>query len=325
LHALTLQSLQESILRLGDLSMDGMSHKLCLVKRQNINDVGSMPYVTHITDHIRSRMAIRMRDLGSLQQVSLYRTFACTPSRGAAGHIFESFCQQNFQKRILIDYVPMVRLTGLDGKRKRQWHTSHHPIDDRNLETLRQNALGRMVTLDIYPSNICEYNDQEVQGLTPTPDVYYIPSTQNAVAVDSFIYHGELLYLFQFTVAAEHKINSKFSSRFECANFPPQSTWRFIFILPDDVKVLTCPCSRTELQALELFSSKVKMEDYLEATRFREQDEKKEEYPNKKRIRTRAQARAEGLVAENDGEGSKLQSEKAKGVKVSPASNKRRH
>ena len=50
-----------------------------------------------------------------------------------------------------------------------------------------------MVTLDA--SNICEYGDQDVQGLTLTLDVYYIPSTQNAVAIDSFIYHGRYLYL----------------------------------------------------------------------------------------------------------------------------------
>lgn len=287
LDALTLQSFQGLIFKPQDLGMDDLSHKLCLVKRQNIDDVRSMPYVTHITDHIRSRIAIRMRDLDSLQQVDLYRDLACTPSRGAAGHIFESFCQQHFQRRILINYVPMIRLTGHDGQRNHQWHTSHHPVEDQNLEKSRQNALHRMVTLDVHPSNICEYNDQDVQGLILTPDVYYIPSTQNAVAIDSFIYHDRYLYLLHFTNSQEHKTNLDFMSRFtQFPNFPPRSKWRLIFIVPDDVEVLTCPYSRNpELQTLELFSSKVNIEDYLKVVRFREREEK-EEPPHRKQKRT---------------------------------------
>ena len=135
--------------------------------------------------------------------------------------------------------------------------TSHHPVEDRKLETSRQNALRRMVTLDICPSKICEHNDQDVQGLTLTPDVYYIPSTQNAVAVGSFIYHGGYLYLFQFSISDQRKVNLKFMSRFtQYANFPPRFKWRLIFIIPDDVEVLTCPYSWSpELQTLKLFSS----------------------------------------------------------------------
>jgi len=274
LKRLTLQNPQDLISKLEMLSMDDFSHKLCLVKH-----------------HIRSRMAIQMRtlrSLGTLQQVNLYRTFACTPSRGMAGHIFESFCQRHFQRRILIDYVPMILLTG---QRKCQWHTSHHPVEDQKSEKSRQNALRRTVTLDIYPSNICEYSDQDVQGLTLTPDVYYIPSTQNAVAIDSFIYHGKYLYLLHFTNSQEHKINLNFVSRFtQYANFPPRSKWRLIFIVPDDVEVLTCPYSRSpELQTFKLFSSKVKMEDYLKVACFKEQEEK-EESPHKKQKLTKAPA-----------------------------------
>jgi len=282
--------LQELISKLQALRVDTESqYSLCqhvyLVKRQNIGDVGSMPYVTHITDHMRSRIAIHMRNLDSLQQVNLYHTLDCTPSRGAAGHIFESFFQQHFQRRIFINFVPMVRLTGHDGQCKHQWHTSHHPVEDQKLEKSRQNALRRMVTLDIYPSNIHEYSDQDVQGLILTPDVYYIPSTQNAAAIDSFVYHGGYLYLLHFTTSQEHKIDLKFMSRFtQYANFPPRSTWRLIFIVPDDAEVLTCPYSRSS-ETVKLFSSKVNMEDYLEVVRSKEREEK-EDPPHKKQKRT---------------------------------------
>ena len=65
-------------------------------------------------DHIRSRITIRMRNRDNLQQVDIYCTVACTPLRGAAGHIFESVCQQHFQGQILINYVPIIQLTGHD-------------------------------------------------------------------------------------------------------------------------------------------------------------------------------------------------------------------
>ena len=294
LEILTPQHLQEWICKLEALRVDTnseyaltRSQQVYLVKRENIGDVGSMPYVTHITDHIRSRIAIRMRNLDSLQQIDLYRNLACTPSRGAAGHLSESFCQQHFQRRILINYLPMIQLTGHDGQHKHQWHTSHHPVEDQNLEKSRQNALRHMVTLDGYPSNICEYNDRDVQGLILTPHVYYIPSTQNAVAIDSFILHGGYLYLLYFTTSQEHKINLKFMSRFtEYANFPPQSKWRLIFIVPDDIEVLTCPYSRSlEFQTVKLFSSKVNMQDYLKVMRFKDREEK-EDPSHKKRKRT---------------------------------------
>jgi hypothetical protein len=154
------------------------------------------------------------------------------------------------------------------------------------LEISRQDALSHTVTLDIHPSSVCEYHDQDIQELIPMPDVYYIPSTQNAVAVDSFIYHHGDLYLFQYTIFDEHKINSNFMSRFtQYANFPPWSKWRLIFIVPDDVEVFACPYSRSpELQTLELFSSKVKMEDYMKVARLKE----KEEPPHKKRKRSEA-------------------------------------
>jgi hypothetical protein len=78
-----------------------------------------------------------------------------------------------------------------------------------------------------------------------------------------------------------------FMSRFtQFPNFPPRSKWRLIFIVPDDVEVLTCPYSRNpELQTLELFSSKVNIEDYLKVVRFREREEK-EEPPHRKQKRT---------------------------------------
>ena len=88
--------LQELNHNLQKLKMDDFSHNICLVKREDISNVRSNPYVTPIMDHIRLRIAIRIQNLNALQQIEYYRAFARTPSRGAAGPMFEAFCQWHF-------------------------------------------------------------------------------------------------------------------------------------------------------------------------------------------------------------------------------------
>lgn len=271
LDELTLQSFQELVHKLQKLKMpvDDISYNICLIKRQDISNVRSRPYVTPITDHIQSRITIQMRNLDSLQQVKYYHAFAHTPSRGAAGPIFEAFCQQQFQTQIHIEHMPMIQLAKHDDSQS--WYTGHLPFEDLMMERLRQKTLCQVVTLNIRPSTVYEYNDQDLKGLNLTPGVYYLPSTQNMIALDSFIFHGGFLYLFQFTISGEHKIDAKFTSLFTHTNFPPISKWRIIFVIPDDVKVLTCPYSQSqELQSIIPFSSKIKMEEYLELTGFKE-------------------------------------------------------
>ncbi|KAI0280169.1 hypothetical protein BGY98DRAFT_964997 [Russula aff. rugulosa BPL654] len=213
---LTLQTPQELIYKLRKLKTDG--------------DVSSGPSVT-ITDYIRSRITIRMRNLGSLQQVELY-TFAQTPSpRGAAGLMFEAFFRQHFQRRILIDVVPMIRLTGHDGQRNRQWHTSHHPVKDQHWK----------FTPERFVPN--RYAGHLPFG-RPSHRLIHLP--------------WRIRVYFPIFTSDKPKINSKFISRFtQYVNFPPWSKWRLIFIIPDDVEVLTCPHSRSpELQT-------VNVEDYM--------------------------------------------------------------
>jgi hypothetical protein len=269
LRQLTPHGFQEILYKLRGLRVDTDSQKLYLIKRENIGNVRSMPHVMPITDHIRSRIAIQMRNLGSLQQINLYRTFTRTPMGGAVGHAFQCFCELHFQTRILIDCVP---LPGVD----------HIQVPHTVARCPTHIALRH--TLDIYPSDVREYDDRDLQQLSPTPNVYYIPSAQNALAVDSFIFHGGYLYLFRFTVSDEHKINL---NSIQCDKFPMKSQWRIILVVPDDVKPPTPYSGSLELQTLELFSSNVKMEDYLDVVRFNRQGEQ-EESPRKKRKRAEA-------------------------------------
>jgi hypothetical protein len=238
--------------------MDDISHKFCLVKRKDMNDVGSTSELTHITEDIRSRLVVQMRDLDSLQQIYLFRYLARPFSRALAGRVFEAFCRRQFQRRIIIEYTPMVRLDDRqsedDMQRYPQWHSSHSHFEKQDFEIKGRNVKRYGTgSLDVRPSNTFEYDDRNFQEFVPT----------------------------QFTVSRDHDIKSGLIPLLdECADFPPQSNWRFIFVIPDDVQVLKCPYLRCRrLQELDPLSSQIKLEG-----------EEKEKPLPKKRKRTNAPA-----------------------------------
>ena len=266
-HALmevTLQKLQELTKKSEDLNMDSVSHKLCLIRREDRDIVSSAFLVMPITDHIRSRLAIRVRDYDMDQLIETFKLFfSVASSRGMSGNIFENICHQRFQKQILLKYMLMVRLTRDDRSRQPRWYSSHRPIDQQGqeLESLRRDAFDRCETLDLSPSDTREYDDLD---FALESNVYYIPMKPNQVAVDSFICYGGYLYLFHFTVSEEHKINDGLISQFAtCRNLPPPRNWRYIFVIPDGVKTLVCPYPKSpEVQELRPCSSQVVVEDF---------------------------------------------------------------
>ena len=310
LNELTLQDLQDIADGISEsLTMDSLSHKLCLVKRMDPHNVGSDFELTHITDHIRSRIVIRLRNLDTLEQINFYRKISRPHCRTLAGHVFEAFCQKQFQKKIEIEYIPMVRLDDNQPKddtqrqqRNPQWHSSHNPFADAGLAAEQAIACNHRATLDIRPSATLEYDDRNFEGFDPTPDVYYVPSRQNAVAVDSFIFHNNRLFLFQFTVSNQHGISPKLITTLtKCTRFKERAIWVFIFVMPDDVEVLTCPYPREhDLQEVKPHLSKIKLDTYLAESIG--EGEQKEHLPKKQK---RAKAPVEELVVDNDGEGSK--------------------
>jgi hypothetical protein len=256
LKELTLQNLQELTSKVEKLTMDEISHNICLIRREEIHTVDSPFLVTPITDYIRSGLALSLRNHDMRQLIETYKSFISVPfSRGMAGFIFESICHQRFQDQISIECMPMVRLASDDGRRNPKWHSIHDTFENYELENLREKKLPECTTLDVSPG-AHEYNELE---LAIEPDIYYIPMKSNEVAFDSFICHGDHLYIFQFTVSQEHGINDGLTLRFaECTNFPPRENWRFIFVIPNNVKHFQCPFPKSQaLQDLEIFSAQV--------------------------------------------------------------------
>jgi hypothetical protein len=247
--------------------MDEISHKLCLVQRENLHEVSNSVRVTPITPYVQSKLAIALRNTDSDALIELYRTFAVAPSyRGMTGVVFEAFCQNQFQKRIVIECLPMVRPDDHGSKRKSQFRTSHSPfLSNKKLEERRQAALQEGITLDVHPSATFVYSGLDLAELQLQRDVYYIPNKMNEAGLDSFIWHDEHMYIFQFTVGKKHSINEGLIQRFvECTELPSRPNWRFIFVIPDDVPVLTCPSpTDPELREVGMLSTIVAMKEYL--------------------------------------------------------------
>jgi hypothetical protein len=240
-----------------------------------------------ITKLVESQLVVCLRNLQIKDQIELYNYFARLPTaRHMTGPLFEAYCQLRFQTEIALEFIPMVRLPDPEPKPKpkptrevrsnkkrkvvkavpgedyrtrgTQWHSSHIKLADE-LEQLRMIALTQPARLKVLPSGIREYDSS--QPLCILSDVYYLPKSDNQVALDSFILHDNFLYIFQFTGGKQHGINEGLLSFFDrCQRVPAHAYWRFIFVIPHDVGILKCPASpNKEILELKIFSSIVPM------------------------------------------------------------------
>jgi hypothetical protein len=290
--------------------MDKVSHKLCLISRKKLHNVRSSFRVTPITAHMQSRLAIRMRTQDIQRLVEMYQD---PFSERLSGYLFESIGHLYFQKRIVIEYAPMTCLSNDNQNNQPQWHSSH-PIrsgENSELRRLRQDAWDHRTILDVRPTDTQEYGDQEFREFDPKRNIYYIPKITNEEALDSFIWYGNYLYIFQFTVSKKQDIKTGFISRFTaCNKFPQPGNWRFVFVIPNgDGQILKCPYFQIpNLPDFKPFSAQVAMDGYAklvgESTESNsrrpieegEEKEREREIPKKMKLRS-----AEGS---NDGGGS---------------------
>jgi len=112
LAALTLQKLEEVVVKGGALTMNSISQKICLLQRDGPIDTLSDPQILPMTDFIRSQITICLRDHQRREQIRVYRQFSRTPgARGMMGNIFEAYGHRVFQQKISVNYLAMVRLS----------------------------------------------------------------------------------------------------------------------------------------------------------------------------------------------------------------------
>jgi hypothetical protein len=238
--------------------MDKLSHKICVISHDTLENVASLQIVEPITPFIRSKLVCQLRTLERAErreQVSLYKRFATTPDCTAlAGIAFEATGQAMLQDGMDLVLVAMVHLPTNQDDSRPQWHSSHVLLRDAKLESLRQNALRETLGLQVWPDRIFEYSDNG--PLSIEPDVFYVPEMSNQVAFDAFILLNGILYLFQFTIGKKHDIKQGLDDFFAtCHNIPARQNWRMVFMIPPNHTLIWPQPWRLDTRSIPLYST----------------------------------------------------------------------
>jgi hypothetical protein len=213
------------------LKMDDVSQKICLISRENRDDVASLQIVKPISPNMHSRLVCQLRKLERQEQVCMYKRFAKTrDAKAVAGIAFEAAGQVRLQDGMDLELLPMVHLPRSRDSPPR-WYSSHFLLRNEVLECLRQDVLGRALTIQVRPSQIIKYADDG--PLSIESGVFYLPEITNQVAFDAFILLNGILYLFHFTIAESHDIKTGLKDfLMTCSNIPDIENWRFVFVIP---------------------------------------------------------------------------------------------
>jgi hypothetical protein len=256
--SLKLSKLEQVVEDSSSLTMDGLSHKVCLISREDRERVYSSAALSPITSSIKSRLANHFRTLDHREQIRLYKHFSKVPdSRAMAGIFFEAAGQRCLQHGVTLHLVPMVRLP--PHRKNHQWHTSCVFLHNTTLERSHQQALEQGQSLTI-PKDLQIQEYAKDGPLSPiTPNVIYVPELANQVALDSFIIMNNLLYIFQFMIDKEHSIKSgliDFVDKYP--ELPSMDNWRFVFIIPPEHELI---CPQPQSQKLQPYSAVINLDN----------------------------------------------------------------
>jgi hypothetical protein len=273
LSDLTIKKLEDLVGAARNMEMsasgasDTISHKICLVRRLNPSSLNFsfQTEVLPVTPTVGSRIAFHLRNAKRTEQIRLYKQLTSLPeAKKLSGNLFEAYCQQLFSERILIKFVPMVRLKDSVASKNKprylhQWHTSNTTLAPPSLEKARKAALKEGVSIDIRPSRSAVISPKPTSKMKIKPDVYYTPAAPNQAGFDSFIKYGQILYIFQFTNATTLGVKDFLPFFHDCVGHPAQKNWQFIFVIPSDTETaMKCPVPDSDtLRMLTLYSAEV--------------------------------------------------------------------
>jgi hypothetical protein len=207
LSNITAKTIEKLIKNTAALSMDSVSHKICLLSREELDKVYSEAVVAPITPFVKSKLSACLRNLHRDEQIRLYKHFERVPeSRKVAGIYYEAIVQSYLQDGRILKLVSMVTLE--ERKRKSLANGSqHHSIHNPVLEARRREEVPNGFEVNISPNRIFEYSDNGLQSIEP--NVFYVPEMSNHKAFDSFVLLDGFLYIFQITirVGVHHDMN----------------------------------------------------------------------------------------------------------------------
>ena len=238
----------------GDLGIDSLFDTIALLSRESLDDVYSPGMAIPITPYIQSRLSNRFRNLERKELLRLYKTFAkVREGRKMAGVFFEALAQTALQEGITLELVPMVTLDE-DRKGAPQWYSSHAFLTNPKLEGKRKVALTWQLKIKFKPIRTEEF--AENKRLSLVPDVMYVPEADNKVALNSFIWLNEGVFIFQFTTA-ESDIKRGLLDFFNEYVVPFPSSWNFLFIIEPKQQLLCLQPQTAPLRELGMYSAVV--------------------------------------------------------------------
>jgi len=211
-----------------------LSHSIILVKRKNEDDLDEFT-IEPITLSVKRQLKRQLMREEKKQRLRTYlQTSKSRDSRIVAGLVFESLAQLQLQEEVALTLFPMVRVKTPRSRNAKWKNRSRRPA-------------GAVKPIQFKPTKTVEYNESTLKKKFRA-GVFYVPMSSNQVAFDSFILVGQILYIFQFTIAASHDIKEGIMNFFSQAALMDKlqgAEWRFVFVIPPRSKIV-CPESNVE-------------------------------------------------------------------------------
>ena len=233
---LTSEALEKLFEDADAFEMGKLSHKICLISRDTLEDVAGLPIVKPITLYVHSKLVCQFRTLGPYEELRLYKKFAKTcDSRELVGVAFEAVCQTWLQYGAVLTLVPILMVHHLPKPESPRppWYSCHV------LQRDKRRQAARPETLNFSSSRYSEYSDSD--QLSIKPDVLYVPAMSNQIAFDAFMLQNGTLNIFQFSIGHHHHVKPGLKDFFAtCSGIPPMKNWRFVLIVPSK-HTLICP------------------------------------------------------------------------------------
>ena len=239
LSGLSSNVLQGMVAGIFDIDKSDISLTILLLKRLPGDDF-SLPTVEIITPTAEMAVCDQLSKetrAEAAEPIRLYHSLATIErSRRIAGVVYGMLVHEKLLRKnsTRLHLVPMVRRMPDEsgpGKKLPRWYSNHG--GDTNA----------MLSFDIYRTGIEVFDPKD-----PIKNSVYYKLYQ--AAVDSLIMIGNQLYIFHFTIAAEHDINKGILTLFSQASLPPRSNWHFVFVIPPNLSELpfSCPQGRDEMK-----------------------------------------------------------------------------
>ena len=237
------------------LSLDTLSHKICLVRRMRGSTPGDRGFTTEfISAGVRQKVVQRLEHFSDEQLLDMWTMFSkLGNARGMTGPIFEALVHRRFRRCINLDATPMFR----SNRANSRWHASFSTKRPSSATVYGVAQQNFSLQVDVGMTHVYD----TTTTLIIKPDIYYLPRSGQQVALDSFILNGEYLNIFQCTGGQAHDIKGGIGSFLaSCSGLPDRTKWRFLFVVPDDLDSFSCPASSDPVvKALGFYTSRISM------------------------------------------------------------------